>query len=289
VAAGRISYTLGLSGPALVVDTACSSSLAAIHLACQSLRAGECDLALAGGVNLILEPHASLAMGRMEAPSPDGRCKPFDASADGIVRSEGCAVVAFKPLSAALRDRDRIYALIRGSASNHDGRSNGLTAPNGRAQRAVIRQALARAQVSPAEVGYVETHGTGTRLGDPIEAHALGDVLGEGRDPARPVLLGALKSNIGHTEACAGVAGLIKAALVFQHGTIPANLHFREPNPHIAWGQLPVRVAATPVAWPESGGERRLAGVSAFGLSGTNVHVILEEPPRGQLLPPRVT
>ncbi|MDC0708732.1 beta-ketoacyl synthase N-terminal-like domain-containing protein [Stigmatella sp. ncwal1] len=281
VAAGRISYVLGLSGPSLVVDTACSSSLQAIHLACQSLRTGECDMALAGGVNLLLEPHASLAMGRMEALAPDGRCKPFDASADGIVRSEGCAVIALKPLSAALRDRDRIYALIRGSASNHDGRSNGLTAPNGRAQRAVIRQALARARVSPAEVGYVETHGTGTRLGDPIEVHALGDVLGEGRDPERPVLLGAVKSNIGHTEACAGVAGLIKASLVFQHGTIPANLHFREPNPHIAWGPLAMRVAATPVAWPEREGERRIAGVSAFGLSGTNVHVILEEPPRG--------
>ena len=281
VAAGRISYVLGLSGPSVALDTACSSSLVAVHLACQSLRAGECDMALAGGVNLILEPNAGLALGRMEALAPDGRCKPFDASADGFVRSEGCAVVAIKPLSAALKDRDRIYALIRGSASNHDGRSNGLTAPNGRAQRAVIQQALAHARISPAEVGYVETHGTGTRLGDPIEVHALGEVLGEGRDPARPLLLGALKSNIGHTEACAGVASLIKVSLVFQHGTLPANLHFRKPNPHIAWEQLPVRVVATPMAWPQRGEERRIAGVSAFGFSGTNVHVLLEEPPRG--------
>jgi acyl transferase domain-containing protein len=279
VAAGRISYVLGLGGPSLAVDTACSSSLVAIHLACQSLRAGECDMALAGGVNLLLEPHAGLALGRMEALARDGRCKPFDAAADGIVRSEGCAAVVLKPLSAALRDRDRIYALIRGSASNHDGRSNGLTAPNGRAQRAVIRQALARARVAPAEVGYIETHGTGTRLGDPIEVHALGDVLSEGREPSQPVLLGALKSNIGHTEACAGVAGLIKAALVLRHGAIPANLHFREPNPHIAWERLPVRVAAAPGAWPERPGARRIAGVSAFGFSGTNVHLVLEEPP----------
>lgn len=282
VAAGRISYVLGLRGPSLALDTACSSSLAAVHLACQSLRAGECDMALAGGVNLILEPHAGLALGRMEALAPDGRCKPFDASADGIVRSEGCAVVAIKPLGGALRDRDRIYALIRSSASNHDGSSNGLTAPNGRAQRVVIQQALANARISAAEVGYVETHGTGTRLGDPIEVHALGEVLGEGRDPARPLLLGAVKSNIGHTEACAGVASLIKVSLVFQHETLPANLHFRTPNPHIAWEQLPVRVVATPVAWPQRGDERRIAGVSSFGFSGTNVHVLLEEPPRGQ-------
>jgi acyl-coenzyme A synthetase/AMP-(fatty) acid ligase/3-oxoacyl-(acyl-carrier-protein) synthase/NADPH:quinone reductase-like Zn-dependent oxidoreductase/aryl carrier-like protein len=281
VAAGRISYSLGLSGPSLVVDTACSSSLAAVHLACQSLRTGESELALAGGVNLLLEPNAGVALGRMDALAPDGRCKPFDASADGIVRSEGCAVVVLKPLSAAVRDGNRIYAVVRGSASNHDGRSNGLTAPNGRAQRDVIRQALARARVSPAEVGYVETHGTGTRLGDPIEVHALGEVLSEGRAPTRPVLLGALKSHIGHTEACAGVAGLIKTALVLQHGTVPANLHFREPNPHIDWERLPVCVAATAVDWPERPGERRIAGVSAFGFSGTNVHVILEEAPRG--------
>ncbi len=281
VAAGRISYVLGLSGPSLAVDTACSSSLAAVHLACQSVRAGECEMALAGGVNLILTPHAGMALGRMDALAPDGRCKPFDASADGIVRSEGCAIIALKPLSAALRDGDRVYAVIRGSASNHDGRSNGLTAPNGRAQRAVIREALARGRVLPAEVGYVETHGTGTRLGDPIEVHALGEVLGKGRDPARSVLLGAVKGNIGHTEACSGVASLIKAALVFEHGAVPANLHLREPNPHIAWEQLPVRVAATAQAWPEQEGGRRIAGVSAFGFSGTNVHVILEEPPRG--------
>ncbi len=212
IAAGRISYVLGLTGPSIAVDTACSSSLTAVHLACQSLRTGECDMAMAGGVNLIIEPHAGVSLGRMEALASDGRCKPFDAAADGIVRSEGCDVVVLKPLGAALRDGDRVYALIRGSASNQDGRSNGLTAPNGRAQRELIRLALARARVAPADVGFMETHGTGTRLGDPIEVHALGDVLGTGRDPARPVIIGAAKSNIGHTEACAGIAGLIKVS-----------------------------------------------------------------------------
>ena len=279
IAAGRISYVLGLTGPSIAVDTACSSSLAAVHLACQSLRTGECDMAMAGGVNLIIEPNAGVSLGRMEALASDGRCKPFDAAADGIVRSEGCGVVVLKPLGAALRDRDRVYALIRGSASNQDGRSNGLTAPNGRAQRELIRLALARARVAPSAVGFVETHGTGTRLGDPIEVHALGDVLGAGRDPARPVIIGAAKSNIGHTEACAGIAGLIKAALVVQQGAIPANLHFRQPSPHIDWKRLPVTVAAEPMRWPSSPGARRLAGVSSFGFSGTNVHVILEEPP----------
>lgn len=279
IAAGRISYVLGLTGPSIAVDTACSSSLTAVHLACQSLRTGECDMAMAGGVNLIIEPHAGVSLGRMEALASDGRCKPFDAAADGIVRSEGCGVVVLKPLGAALRDGDRVYALIRGSASNQDGRSNGLTAPNGRAQRELIRLALARARVAPADVGFVETHGTGTRLGDPIEVHALGDVLGTGRDPARPVIIGAAKSNIGHTEACAGIAGLIKAALVVQHGTIPANLHFHQPSPHIDWKRLSVAVAAEPMRWPSSPGVRRIAGVSSFGFSGTNVHVILEEPP----------
>jgi acyl-CoA synthetase (AMP-forming)/AMP-acid ligase II/NADPH:quinone reductase-like Zn-dependent oxidoreductase/3-oxoacyl-(acyl-carrier-protein) synthase len=290
IAAGRISYVLGLTGPSIAVDTACSSSLAAVHLACQSLRTGECDMAMAGGVNLIIEPHAGVSLGRMEALASDGRCKPFDAAADGIVRSEGCGVVVLKPLGAALRDHDRVYALIRGSASNQDGRSNGLTAPNGRAQRELIRLALARACVVPSEVGFVETHGTGTRLGDPIEVHALGDVLGAGRDPARPVIIGAAKSNIGHTEACAGIAGLIKAALVVQQGAIPANLHFRQPSPHIDWKRLPVMVAAEPTRWPSSPGARRIAGVSSFGFSGTNVHVILEEPPDasglGRGLPP---
>jgi acyl-CoA synthetase (AMP-forming)/AMP-acid ligase II/NADPH:quinone reductase-like Zn-dependent oxidoreductase/3-oxoacyl-(acyl-carrier-protein) synthase len=286
IAAGRISYVLGLTGPSIAVDTACSSSLAAVHLACQSLRTGECDMAMAGGVNLMIEPNAGVSLGRMEALASDGRCKPFDAAADGIVRSEGCGVVVLKPLRAALRDHDRVYALIRGSASNQDGRSNGLTAPNGRAQRELIRLALARARVAPSEVGFVETHGTGTRLGDPIEVHALGDVLGAGRDPARPVIIGAAKSNIGHTEACAGIAGLIKAALVVQQGAIPANLHFRQPSPHIDWKRLPVAVAAEPMRWPPNAGARRIAGVSAFGFSGTNVHVILEEPPDTTALGP---
>ena len=293
VAAGRLSYTLGLEGPSLVVDTACSSSLLAVHLACQSLRQGESTLALAGGVNLILCPETSVLISKMRALSGRGRCATFDAEADGYVRSEGCGVVVLKTLSAALRDQDRVLAVIRASASGQDGRSNGLTAPRGPAQEAVLRRALAQAGLSPDRVGYVEAHGAGTPLSDPMELQALDAVLGPGRSAERPLVVGALKSNLGHTEGAAGVAGLIKAVLVLQHGRIPANLHFQTPNPLIPWADLHLRVAERPLPWP-AGSRPRIAGVNAFGVSGTNVHVLLEEaptpPPAGparpdQLLP----
>jgi len=278
IAAGRLAYAFGLQGPAVAVDTACSSSLVAMHLACQSLRLGECSLAIAGGVNVMLSPYGTLVLARMHALSPTGRCKTFDASADGYVRSEGCGVVVLKTLADAERDGDNVLAVIAGSAVNQDGRSQGLTAPNGPAQERVIRRALAQAGVLPAEVSFVETHGTGTPLGDPIEVQALGRVYGEGRDAQAPVVLGAVKTNIGHTEAAAGVAGLIKTVLALVHEEIPPNLHLTQPNPHIAWASLPVKAASKVVAW-RRGAQRRVAGVSSFGFGGTNAHVIVEEAP----------
>jgi acyl transferase domain-containing protein/acyl carrier protein len=275
---GRLSYALGLQGPSLMVDTACSSSLVAVHLACRSLRAGECDVALAAGVQLMVTPETYIFLSRARALAPDGRCKPFDASADGYGRGEGCGVIVLKRLSAAQAAGDRILAVIRGSAVNHDGPSSGLTVPNGLAQQALIRSALESARVSPAEVGYVEAHGTGTALGDPIEADALAAVLGTGHSPQRPLWIGSVKSNIGHLEAAAGIAGLMKAVLALKHRTIPPSLHFSRPNPHIAWDELPLRVPTAPVPW-EEGGKRRIADVSSFGLSGTNAHVVLEEAP----------
>ena len=277
-AAGRISYTLGLEGPSMVVDTACSGSLVAVHLACNSLRAGECSLALAGGVNLILSPEVNINFSKARMMAADGKCKTFDAAADGYVRGEGCGMVVLKRLSDALRDRDRILALVRGSAVNQDGRSGGLTVPNGSAQRAVIRQALTNAGLEPRQIGYLEAHGTGTSLGDPIEAHALAAALGEGRTADERLVLGSVKTNLGHLEAAAGVAGLIKVILSLQHGVIPAHLHFHALNPQIHWGDVPVLIPADPVAWPH-GPRRRFAGVSSFGFSGTNAHVIVEEAP----------
>ena len=274
--AGRLSYTLGLQGPSMVVDTACSSALVAVHLACQSLRAGECDLALAGGVSLMLAPDLSIALARAHALAPDGRCKTFDAAADGYARGEGCGIVVLRRLSDALARGDPILALIRGSAVTQDGRSGGLTAPNGLAQRAVIRKALADAHVAPAQVGYVEAHGTGTSLGDPIEVQALAAALGEERAAGDRVQIGAVKTNIGHLEAAAGVAGLLKTVLVLQHGEIPSNLHFHTPNPYIPWDELPVSIPTRLIPWRADDGPR-IAGVSAFGFSGTNAHVILEE------------
>jgi len=278
VAAGRLAYFLNVRGATLCVDTACSSSLVAVHLACQSLRHGECDLALAGGVNIILSTEVSAAYAGMGITSPTGTCKTFDAAADGYVRGEGCGIVVLKRLSDALRDRDHVLAVIRGSAVNHDGRSNGLTAPNGLAQEEVIRQALHNGGVSAAEVSYLEAHGTGTALGDPIEMGALGQVFGPSHTKERPLYVGSVKTNIGHLEAAAGIAGLIKVVLSLQHGQIPAHLHFREPNPHIAWEKLPVRIPTTTQAWPAYG-SRRVAGVSSFGMSGTNAHVVVEEAP----------
>jgi acyl transferase domain-containing protein/acyl-CoA synthetase (AMP-forming)/AMP-acid ligase II/acyl carrier protein len=281
IAANRVSYFFDFQGPSLAVDTACSSALVALHLACQSLADGECGLALAGGVNLVLDPATTVVFSQAGLLAPDGRCKVFDSRADGYVRSEGCGFVLLKPLSRALADGDAIYAVIRGSAVNQDGRSNGLTAPNPRAQTAVIREAYRRAGVSPGRVEYVETHGTGTALGDPIEAAALGAALAVDRPVDRWCAIGSVKSNLGHLEAAAGIAGLIKVALALRHGEIPPSLHFREPNPHIAFAELPLRVQRQLAPWPE-GAEPAIAGVSSFGFGGTNAHVVLEEAPARQ-------
>lgn len=278
-AAGRLSYTLGLHGPSVSLDTACSSSLVAIHLACQSLRTDESVVALAGGVNLILAPETMIAMSRVPGGlSPDGKCKAFDESANGLARGEGCGLVVLKRLSDAVRDRDNILALIRGSAVNQDGRSAGLTVPNGQAQVALIEKALFTARVDPADVAYLEAHGPGTALGDPIEAGALGAVFGRAQSRTRPLIVGSVKTNIGHLESAAGVAGLIKTALVLRHGEVPPNLHFDKPNPHIAWDRIPMmvpteRTGLAPVH------HTRIAAVSAFGVAGTNAHAVLEEPP----------
>jgi acyl transferase domain-containing protein/SAM-dependent methyltransferase len=280
VASGRVSYTLGLQGPSLAVDTACSSSLVAVHLAIRSLRARECQLALAGGVNVMLLPeiHINLCAARML--SRDGRCKTFDATADGYVRGEGCGLVVLRRLSDAQADGDRILAVIRGSAVNQDGRSSGLTVPNGPAQEAVIRAALADGALSPADVSYVEAHGTGTELGDPIEVRALGAVFAAGRETGRPLRLGSVKTNIGHLEAAAGVAGLIKVILALEHEAIPAHLHLQRPNPHVEWASLPFEIPTSQTAWPREA-RPRVAGISSFGFSGTNAHVIVQEAPAG--------
>jgi acyl transferase domain-containing protein/acyl carrier protein/SAM-dependent methyltransferase len=278
VASGRLAYFLDLRGPALTIDTACSSSLVAVHLAAESLRRGECTLALAGGVNLILTPDLTETFRHAGMLAPDGRCKTFDASADGYVRSEGCAVVVLKPLSRALADGDEVLAIIRGSAINQDGASNGLTAPNAQAQEAVIRDAITAAGCRPADVSYVEAHGTGTALGDPVETKAL-CVYGEGRAPAHPLLLGSVKTNIGHTEAAAGLAGLLKVVLALRHRRLPRHLHFTRLNDGIALDRIPARIPLETEEWLPGPAGRLLAGISSFGFSGTNAHVILEEAP----------
>ncbi|MGE2736151.1 type I polyketide synthase [Mycolicibacterium vaccae] len=277
-AAGRISYRLGLQGPAVAVDTACSSSLVALHQACQALQLGECDLALAGGANVLLTPATMITFSNAHMLAPDGRCKTFDEAADGYVRGEGCGVIVIKRLEDAVRDGDRIRAVIRGSAINQDGASGGLTVPNGVAQQQVINAALKRAQVTPAEVGYLEAHGTGTSLGDPIEAQAAGAALGVGRPADRPLLIGSAKTNIGHLEAAAGIAGVIKVILALEHRTLPKHLNFETPSPHIPWHRLPIEVIRETIPWESDGGSR-IAGVSSFGFAGTNAHVILEEAP----------
>ncbi len=278
VAAGRIAYMLGVHGPCLALDTACSSSLVTVHLACQSLRSGESDMALAGGVNLILSPDSSIFLCKVKALSPNGRCKTFDAAADGYARSEGCGIVVLKRLSDALAQGDNVLAVIRGSAVNHDGPSSGLTVPNGQAQVAVIREALAAGGVRPDQVSYVEAHGTGTALGDPIEVKALATVFGPGRASDDPILLGSAKTNIGHAESAAGVAGLMKLVLSLQHRELPPHLHFHSANPHIHLEHGPFEVVQQLRSWEPRGG-RRIAGVSSFGLSGTNAHIIVEEAP----------
>lgn len=273
-ALGRLSYLLGLQGPNMVVDTACSSSLVAVHLACNSLRLRECDLALAGGVQLTLIPDPMIGTAQLNAFAPDGRCKTFDAAADGYGRGEGCGMIVLKRMSDALAAGDPILAVLRGSAVNHGGRSSGLTTPNKLAQEALLRQALKNARVQPEDVSYIEAHGTGTQLGDPIEVGALTTVFGSSR--SEPLWIGSVKSNIGHLEPAAGIAGLIKVILSLQEKQIPPSLHFKTPNPFIDWDASPVQVPTQCVPWSA---KERIAGVSSFGMSGTNCHLIVAEAP----------
>jgi 3-oxoacyl-(acyl-carrier-protein) synthase/SAM-dependent methyltransferase/acyl carrier protein len=279
IAAGRIAYALGTHGPAMVIDTACSSSLVAVHQAVQSLRRQETDLAIVGATNLILSPEMNIAFSRTRMLSRDGRCKTFDASAEGYVRAEGCCVIVLKRLAEAVRDGDRVLANIHGSAVNQDGRSAGITAPNGPAQEAVMREALTNAALEPHAVSYVEAHGTGTPLGDPIEVGAIGAVYGAGRSGESPLRIGSVKTNLGHTEAAAGLTGLIKVVLMMQPGHgIPPHLHFNQPSPHINWQQWPIEVPVSLIPWPNEGATR-FAGVSSFGFSGTNAHVVVGSSP----------
>ncbi|MEO1559581.1 MAG: type I polyketide synthase [Cyanobacteria bacterium J06632_19] len=275
-AAGRLAYTFGFTGPTVTIDTACSSSLVAIHQACNSLRLRECEMAIAGGVKLHLTPEGYILTSRVGMISPDGLCKTFDISANGYARGEGCGMIVLKPLSKAKEDGDQILALIRGSAVNQDGPSSGLTVPNGQSQQKLIKQALKQAQIEPAEISYLEAHGTGTSLGDPIEVNAAVAVLGQERPLEQPLWVGAVKTNIGHLEAAAGVSGLIKVVLSMQHQQLPAHLHLQEPNPKIDWQPwLKVPQALTPWLAPKG----RFAGVSSFGFTGTNAHVVLSEAP----------
>uniref|UniRef100_UPI0010419EF2 beta-ketoacyl [acyl carrier protein] synthase domain-containing protein n=1 Tax=Actinomadura roseirufa TaxID=2094049 RepID=UPI0010419EF2 len=279
IIANRLSYTLGLRGPSLTVDTAQSSSLVAVHLACESLRRGECEAALAGGVNLILgEDGMDAAAAQFGGLSPDGRCHTFDARANGFVRGEGGAVVLLKPLDAALRDGDRVYCVIRGGAVGNDGATAGLTTPGREAQEEVLRLACLRAGVAPGDVQYVELHGTGTRVGDPVEAAALGAALGRSRPAATPLRVGSVKTNIGHLEGAAGIAGLLKVILSMAHRRLPPSLNYVTPNPRIPLADLGLRVQDELSEWPRP--DRPLiAGVSSFGMGGTNCHLVLTEAP----------
>jgi hybrid polyketide synthase/nonribosomal peptide synthetase FtdB len=277
ISANRISYVFNLKGPSMMVDTACSSSLVAVHLACTSLLQGETNMALAAGVNLILKPEVVISLCKGSFLSPDGSCKSFDATANGYVRSEGVGVLVLKRLSDAIASNDRIYALIRGTSVNQDGHSDGLTVPDLSAQVSLIREALYHAGMEPVEIDYMEAHGTGTPVGDPVEAEAIGTVLGSGRSSNDPCIMGSIKSNIGHTESVAGVAGVIKAALAVRYGKIPGNLHFNNPNPVIPFDDLRLRVPTSLEEWPERGDKLRAAAVNSFGFGGTNAHAILQE------------
>ncbi|MBD3884960.1 thioester reductase domain-containing protein [Phormidium tenue FACHB-886] len=282
ISANRLSYTLNLRGPSLVVETACSSSLVALHYACRSLQMGESDLSLVGGASLMLSPEPFITYSHARMMASDGRCKTFDASADGYVRGEGCGIVVLKRLSDALEEGDNIQAVIKGSAVNQDGLSNGLTAPNGPSQQVVIREALQNAGVTPAQISYIEAHGTGTSLGDPIEFKALKAVLMQNRQDSQPCWLGSVKTNIGHLEAAAGIASIIKVALSLQHREIPPHLHLKQLNPYISLDDTSFAIPSQCQPWY---GDRRLAGISAFGFGGTNCHVILEEAPIDSRLP----
>lgn len=272
-AAGRLSYFFNLSGPALIIDTACSSSLVAIHYAAQSLRSGDCEMAIAGGVNLILAPEPFISLTKIQALSPDGRCKTFDESANGYGRGEGCGMVVLKRLSQAQKDNDNIIGIIKSSAINQDGKSNGLTAPNGLAQKNLLQKAIQNSGLKASQISYVEAHGTGTPLGDPLEIQAMHALYGS---KERELLTGSIKSNIGHLESAAGIAGLTKILLAFRHKTLPGNLHFNNPNPLIPWADMNIKVVNQTTPWEAQG--KRFAAISSFGFSGTNAHLILEEP-----------
>ena len=276
LAVSRISFLLGLEGPSVPMELNCASALFAVHQAVASLRLGEVDLALAGGVNTVLSPDITSEMAYLGMLSSQGRCYAFDARADGFVRGEGCGVVVLKRLSEAQADGDRIWGVIRGSATNQNGATAGPTVPNGPAQERVIEDALAQGGVDPAEVDYLEAHGAGSALGDPIEVQAADAVYGRGRAPDRPLLVGSVKTNIGHLESAAGLAGLIKVVMAIRHKRIPKQLHFENPNPNVEWDRLSVRVVSEAVDWPAHPDRPHRAAVSAFGISGANAHLVVE-------------